>query len=199
MNLKNKLYFSPLGFIFHLMTYTYATLGGRCLVYGYRDKISHKYLHRCRIASTVCITNKKNFHVEDNVWINHYVRIDATGKVSIGEGCQIGYGACILSHSSHNAIRLMGYKYMEYPFKERAGYIIKPVNIGPYSFIGGGCFILPGVTIGKGCIIGVNSVVTKDIPDYSIVVGSPAHIIGSTKDVDKTLLQSDIKNIYYYE
>lgn len=199
MNLKARLYFSPLGYIIHIITYLYAFIGGRCLIYGYRDKASHKYLHRCRMASTVYYTHKERLHVEDNVWINHYVRIDATGGVSIGEGCQIGYGACILSHSSHNAIRLMGYKYMEYSFNERIGYILKPVKIGSYTFVGGGSYIMPGVTIGKGCVIGVNSVVTRDLPDYSVAVGSPARIIASTKDIDNKYLHSNTINLNYYE
>ncbi|WP_302251407.1 DapH/DapD/GlmU-related protein [uncultured Alistipes sp.] len=151
------------------------------------------------MASTVYYTHKERLHVEDNVWINHYVRIDATGGVSIGEGCQIGYGACILSHSSHNAIRLMGYKYMEYSFNERIGYILKPVKIGSYTFVGGGSYIMPGVTIGKGCVIGVNSVVTRDLPDYSVAVGSPARIIASTKDIDNKYLHSNTINLNYYE
>ena len=48
-------------------------------------------------------------------------------------------------------------------------------------------------------MIGVNSVVTKDVPDYSIVVGSPAKIIGSTKDIDKTYFDNQTVKKHYYE
>ena len=162
------------------------------MVYGFRNN-EGKYLPRCRIASTAMISNRKNLIIGDNVWINHYTRIDTTGVVDIGEGCQIGYNTCILSHSSHNAIRLAGLHFMEESIQNRPGYIIKPVHIGKYTFIAGGCYILPGVTIGKGCVIGVNSVVTKDIPDYSIAVGSPARVIGSVLETDKEFLKD--KNI----
>lgn len=198
MNFKAKIYFSPFGYLIHIGLVVLAALGKRCIVYGYRNK-DGKYLSRCRIASTAWITEKRKLTIEDNVWINHYARIDTTGGVEIGEGCQIGYGSCILSHSSHNSIRLAGIHYMEEPLEERPGYVFKPVRIGKYTFIAGGCYIMPGVTIGKGCVIGVNSVVTKDVPDYSIAVGSPAKVIGSTLETDKRYLEEhpELKDVYY--
>ena len=197
MNLKAKIYFSPIGYLIHLALKILAMLGRKCIVYGYRNA-EGKYLKRCRVASTATITDKKRLKIEDNVWINHYVRIDTTGGVEIGSGCQIGYGSCILSHSSHIAIRLTGIHYMEIAPEDRPGYIFKPVKIGRYSFIAGGCYIMPGVTIGKGCVVGVNSVVTKDVPDYAIVVGSPAKVIGSTLETDKKyLIRKSVQDTYY--
>jgi len=52
-----------------------------------------------------------------------------------------------------------------------------PVNIGSDVWIGAGCKILGGVTIGNGCIIGAGSVVIKDLPPYSISVGNPAKVL----------------------
>jgi acetyltransferase-like isoleucine patch superfamily enzyme len=52
-----------------------------------------------------------------------------------------------------------------------------PVVIGDGSWLGHGAVVLPGVTIGKHVVIGANSVVTKDIPDFSVAVGSPAKVI----------------------
>lgn len=197
MNLQAKLYFSPLGYILHLASKVYSLLGGRCMVYGFWNK-DRKYLSRVRISSKAFISDKKKLTIGDNVWIGHYCRIDTTGGVSIGEGCQLGYQASVLSHSSHIAIRLAGWRYMEESPSNRPGYILKPVCIGEYSFIGGGSFILPGVTIGRGCVVGVNSVVTKDIPDFAIVAGSPARIIGSTLDTDKHYLQEyNVSETYY--
>ncbi|RYP09972.1 hypothetical protein DL765_008241 [Monosporascus sp. GIB2] len=53
----------------------------------------------------------------------------------------------------------------------------KPVTIGDDCWIGGNVTIMPGVTIGKGCTVGAGSVVTKDIPDFSVAVGSPARVV----------------------
>ena len=58
---------------------------------------------------------------------------------------------------------------------------------------------MPGVTVGKGCVIGVNSVVTHDIPDYSIAMGNPARVAGSTLDTDREFLTNnpELKKMYY--
>lgn len=58
---------------------------------------------------------------------------------------------------------------------------IRPVHIMDDVWIGSRVIILPGVTIGKGCIIAAGSVVTKSIPDYSIVGGVPGKVIKSRR------------------
>lgn len=59
--------------------------------------------------------------------------------------------------------------------------ITAPVTIGDYVFIGPRAIILPGVKIGKGAIIGAGAVVTKDVPEFAVVGGVPAQIIGGRK------------------
>ncbi len=49
--------------------------------------------------------------------------------------------------------------------------------VGHHSFLGYGSVVLPNVTIGAHCVIGANSVVTRDLPDYAVVAGAPARII----------------------
>lgn len=51
-----------------------------------------------------------------------------------------------------------------------------PVTIGDDCWIGGNVTILPGVNIGEGCTIGAGSVVTRDIPPFSVAVGSPCRV-----------------------
>ena len=51
------------------------------------------------------------------------------------------------------------------------------IYIEDYVWIGGGAIILPGVKIGKGSVIGAGSIVTHDIPDWSVAVGNPARVI----------------------
>ncbi len=57
--------------------------------------------------------------------------------------------------------------------------LITNTYIGCNSFIGGGSIIMPGIRIGNHVVVGAGSVVTKDIPDHSVVVGNPARIIRS--------------------
>lgn len=59
-----------------------------------------------------------------------------------------------------------------------------PVEIGDYVFIGPRAIILPGVKIGKGSVIAAGAVVTKDVPEFAIVGGVPAKVIGERKNKD---------------
>ena len=61
---------------------------------------------------------------------------------------------------------------------------IKPVRIGRYAWIGQNTFIMKGVTVGEGAIIGVNSVVVNDIPAYSVAMGNPARVV--VKNINRT-------------
>jgi acetyltransferase-like isoleucine patch superfamily enzyme len=105
---------------------------------------------------------------------------------------------CIYTHSSHNAIRLLGKKFIEVEAMHRPAYNISSVSIGAYTFVGTHCVILPGVKIGKGCIIGAGSVVTKDVKDFEIVAGNPATVKGNTRELDEKLLNEwKTENSYY--
>jgi len=53
-----------------------------------------------------------------------------------------------------------------------------PIQVGRGAFVGARCFILPGIRLGEGCVVGAASVVTKDVPAYAIVAGNPARRIG---------------------
>ncbi|OIW33270.1 galactoside O-acetyltransferase [Coniochaeta ligniaria NRRL 30616] len=53
----------------------------------------------------------------------------------------------------------------------------KPIKIGEDCWFGGNCIVLPGVTIGRGVTVGAGSVVTKDVPDFVVVVGNPARVL----------------------
>ena len=58
----------------------------------------------------------------------------------------------------------------------------KPVHIGDDVWIGSRVIILPGIKIGNGVVIGAGSVVSKDIPDYSVAVGNPVRIVKNRKN-----------------
>ena len=66
---------------------------------------------------------------------------------------------------------------------ERHDLIPKPIHIGKNVWIGSNSTILSGVTIGDNAVIGAGSVVTKDIPENMIAVGSPAKVIRSIFDI----------------
>jgi acetyltransferase-like isoleucine patch superfamily enzyme len=76
--------------------------------------------------------------------------------------------------------------------------ITAPISIGSNTFIGYGALILSGASIGRNCIVGARAVVTKNIPEGSVVAGNPCKIIGSTQDyVDRSLERSTGLGAYY--
>jgi acetyltransferase-like isoleucine patch superfamily enzyme len=69
------------------------------------------------------------------------------------------------------------------PIYHQGHYESKPIVVKNGAWIGANAIILPGVTIGKNSVVGAGSVVTKDIPDFSVAVGNPAKVI---KNISKT-------------
>lgn len=193
-----KIYLSPLGILISLILNAIASIHKPFMVYGFFNKSSIKYMKRTRVSSSAIFVNKKNIEIDDNVWIGHYCLLDGIGGIKIGKGVHVASHSCIYTHSSQNAIRLMGDKYIEIPAEERLGYIIENVEVGEFSFIGTSCVILPGTKIGNGCILGAGSIVKGEYPDYSIIAGNPAKIIGNTQTVDKKLLENPENSKYYY-
>ena len=96
---------------------------------------------------------------------------------SIASYCAIGGGDHCMTMISTSPV-FVGHKNI---FKKNFGRVMpdmhKEVNIGHDVWIGENVFINDGLTIGNGAIIGAHSVVTHDVPPYSIVVGAPAKII----------------------
>ncbi len=62
---------------------------------------------------------------------------------------------------------------------------VQPVRIGYGTFVGVNAIILPGVEIGRCSIVGAGAVVTKSVPDYSIVGGNPAKVLGDVRELKK--------------
>ena len=63
------------------------------------------------------------------------------------------------------------------------------IYVREHTFIGTGVIIMPGVTIGKRCVIGAGAVVTRDIPDNSVAVGVPAKVISTTEQYAEKCLK----------
>jgi acetyltransferase-like isoleucine patch superfamily enzyme len=197
-SLLERLYRSRLGRIISFGGWALARLQRPFMVYGYRDPASGEFRKYTRMSSDVIIMNRKDLAVGDHVWVWHHSIIDATAGLEIQEGCQVGAWVGIFTHGSENAIRLLGEQFVHIHNTERMGYTRGQVKIGAYTFIGAGSIVLPGVTIGKGCLIGARTLVTNDIPDYSIAVGAPARVIGTTIDLDMKLFhQYDYSKTYY--
>lgn len=126
----------------------------------------------CRLEAYPIHTNNVLF-IGENVQINDYVHITAMESVKIGNNVLLA-SKIYISDCSHGSYT--GNSFDSHPDsipKERKMFS-KPVLIEDNVWLGEFVSVLPGVTIGKGTIVGANSVVSKSLPSYVIAVGSPA-------------------------
>jgi acetyltransferase-like isoleucine patch superfamily enzyme len=109
--------------------------------------------------------SRHGFRIGKNSVINENCRMDNRGQLTIGDCVSISAETVILT-ADHDV------QSSDFAGRER------PVEIGDYAFLGTRCTILPGVRIGRGAVVGAGSLVTRDVPDYTIVAGNPAKTIG---------------------
>lgn len=172
------------------------------------------------------VISKGDISIGENCWFYKDCEMRTSGSISIGNGVtfqkgvtlngniKIGAG-CILapnifiSSGTHiyNFMPSLPIRHQEKIFSERQeieklASFDKPVSIGEDCWLGINTVVSPGVEIGRGCIIGASSVVTKSLPPYSIAAGVPAKVIGSRlawlplKNIDATKIESAA---YLYE
>ena len=120
------------------------------------------------IESYCCINNAVG-----DVTIGDHTRIGihctVIGPVCIGNNVNLAQGITVsaLNHNFEDTTRRI----------DEQGISTKPVVIGDDVWIGTNAVILPGVTIGQHVVVAAGAVVTKDVPDYSLVAGVPAKVI----------------------
>lgn len=137
---------------------------------------------RTVIGRNVCLT----------AW-DYYKGLHYTPRIVIGSNCHIGAGAHITSIRgitigdnlltgtnvliSDNAHGASERGLLETPPEDRPLYSKGEVKIGCNVWLGNNVCILSGVTVGDGVIVAANSVVTKSVPDYTVIAGTPARIM----------------------
>lgn len=107
----------------------------------------------------------KNIHIGKHVFINMGCKFQDQGGIFIGDGALIGHNVVLatLNHAMSP--------------RDRGTMIPAPIHIGKNVWIGSNSTILPGVTIGDGAIVAAGAVVTRDVPENTIVGGVPARIM----------------------
>ena len=134
--------------------------------------MSHCIIETCPINE-----DKPHLIIGDNVSLGEYSHITCANKVTIGNGVLTGRFVLITDNSHGNNTK----EVADIAPLAREIHSNGPVCIGENVWIGDKATILPNVTIGKGCIIAANAVVTKDIPEYSVAAGVPAKVIKTTR------------------
>ena len=127
------------------------------------------------------------FYLDQIVWLNGD-RIELGDRVAFNVGCFVnGYGGLVFGDGvnvgPHAMIHTANHNFGDptRPVVDQGWEDVGPVTIGRNVWIGMGALVLPGVSIGEGCVIGAGSVVTKDLEDFAVAVGNPARPIKSRR------------------
>lgn len=126
-------------------------------------------------------------------WVHCYgfFKVLRPENVTVGEDCHISYGVFILGHSRveiGNSVTISaGAMIIDAGLNQQSlmrEHFDSHIVIEDNAWVGAGAIILPGVTIGRGSVIGAGSVVTKSIPQNCVAVGNPARVIKHLKMVN---------------
>jgi acetyltransferase-like isoleucine patch superfamily enzyme len=144
---------------------------------------------RGAIESGVRVLGEASIRLGDRVTLRRGVVLAGNGTLTIGshttinDGCQISaFDAVHIGANVMFAPRVCvldidhRFDSRDQPLRQQ-GYRTAPVFIGDDVWLGANAVVLRGVRIGRGAIVGANSVVTRDVPDYAIVGGVPARVL----------------------
>jgi len=135
-----------------------------------------------RLRSSITIRFGGICEINDYNAINEGSEIRCDEKVVIGSFNMISYNCQLFDTNTHNILPILERRKQtieEFPIigREKSKPPTKPLIIGNDCWFGKGVTVLKGVSVGDGAVIGIKSVVTKDVPPFHIVAGNPAIII----------------------
>ena len=151
----------------------------------YRDGFLVKYVMNSWILGPIAhrkvrpwVLKKIGCHIGKDIFVGDNVRIDAghSDLIYIGDHSHVTGGCRLLCHQRN----LKGYRKGDDAAK--LPYKLGEIRIGKGAMIGMETLIMPGVTIGDGAIVGAGSLVTKDIPAWTIATGRPAKVVKEIKE-----------------
>ena len=147
--------------IFKRKAGSFISIGDDCLING-------------RIVTEA---NNSKVNISNNVFIGGNTILDCLNEIKIDDNVLISYECILSDHDSHSTTSEERKMDLERFQKEQMNWNVvksKPIIIKKNSWIGMRSIILKGVIIGEGAVVAAGSVVTKDVPDYTLVAGNPA-------------------------
>ena len=122
-----------------------------------------------------------NIEVGKNFFANYNCVILDNAKVTFGDNCMLAPNVAIYTagHALHPDMRNNGCEYGI------------PITVGDNVWLGGNVVLCPGVHIGSNVVIGAGSVVTRDIPDWSLATGNPCRVIRAITEEDRAYYFKD--------
>ena len=141
-----------------------------------------------RISPSTCIEHEDRLMLDDDVFIGHFNFIEASAGVRIGRGSQITNYVSIVSHSTHRAVRVAA-ALSGSDLPALNGVVVRqPIEIGQRCFIGPHSTIEAGTVLGHGTLVASHSRVRGRFPDFAVLAGSPATVVGDTREPDRAWL-----------
>lgn len=116
--------------------------------------------------------------VGKDVFIGDHVRIDSghADMIFLEDHVHVAGGCRLLCHQRNLSNYCVGDDYA------KLGYKIAPIHLKKGCLVGMESFVMPGVTVGEGAIVGAGSLIAHDIPDWTIAVGRPAKVVKKIPD-----------------
>ncbi len=150
------------------------TIGAGCLIEGL----------------LVTETEQSKIHIENNVYIGGKTTLDCVVSITVESDVLISY-ECILSDSNNHSLNynirkrdLADWREGKHDWSTTKS---APIKVSRGAWIGARAIILKGVTIGEGAVIGAGSVVSSDVPAWTIVAGNPAKVIRALTEEERRI------------
>lgn len=137
-----------------------------------------------RISASTCIEYASALELGDDVFIGHFNFIEASAGVRIGQGTQVTNFVSIVTHSTHRSVRLAAQLSGRAASEGESAVIRAPISLGERCFIGPHSTIEAGTTLGHGTLVAAHSLVRGTFPDFAVLAGSPAKVVGDTRESD---------------
>ncbi len=146
--------------------------------------------HHCLIDGRFIFEKESgSISIGNNVHIGNNTKLISVNEIIVEDEVIISWGCMIYDHNSHSVYTDERKNDVEQEYRDYCKYgnslvnkdwsVVKskPIHIKKGAWIGFDVVILKGVTIGEGAVVGARSVVTKDVPPYSVVGGNPAKVL----------------------
>lgn len=156
----------------------------------YRDSFLMKFVMNSWVLSPFLprrvrpwVLKRVGCHVGKGCFIGDNVRIDTghSDMITLEDSVSVAGGTRLLCHQRDFTDYYVGSDYM------KLGYNIKPIVLKKGCLIGMESFVMPGVTVGEGAIVGAGSLVTKDVPAWTIATGRPAKVVKEIPRCEKKM------------
>jgi galactoside O-acetyltransferase len=163
-------------------TPAHITLGAEAILLARVQGAGHLTIGEASVVHGLIdlLTPQADVRVGRNTLINSESLLSCIGRITIGDDVLISYKCAFMDSDGHSlklSERRDDLRKGRAGTHSFAGLPFKPVSIGCGVWIGAHCLILKGVTVGDGAIVAAGSVVTRDVPDWSIVAGNPARVV----------------------